>query len=223
MCKAFFELEGVDLDVQELTAESAKFNGDLLRCWFQAAHAREGVAQNTLKLLETGLRQIVDRLDVLAFSKSTFIWFEEQNRKLDPSIEEGFADYTDEKAIWEELQQRVIAKYGRDELTLNTFLQEFDLSEKSAPIPPDAVLCLTIHSSKGLEFNHVYLAGLVEDELPSFQSIKKGDVSREMQEERRNCFVAITRAQETLTVTYAARYFGWPKRPSRFLNEMQLV
>lgn len=223
LCKAFFELEGVDLDVQEITAESTKFGGDSLRCWFRAACTREGVAQNTLKLLQAGQRQIVDRLDVLAFNKSAFIWFEEQNRKLDPSIQEGFVDYSDEKAIWEELQQRVIDKYGRDELTLNTFLQEFDLSEKSVPIPPDAVLCLTIHSSKGLEFNHVYLVGLVEDELPSFQSIKKGDVSREMQEERRNCFVAITRTQETLTLTYADRYFGWTKRPSRFLKEMQLV
>ncbi len=223
LCKSFFELEGVDLDVQELVADSAKFNGDFLRCWFESARKREGVDQNTLKFLQTGLRQIVDRLDVLGFNRSALLWFEEQNRKLDPSVEDGFADYNDEKAIWEELQQRVVAKYGRDELTLNTFLQEFDLSEKSVPIPADAVLCLTIHSSKGLEFCHVYLVGLVEDELPSFQSIKKGDGSREMQEERRNCFVAITRAQETLTLTYAARYFGWPKKPSRFLSEMELT
>jgi DNA helicase-2/ATP-dependent DNA helicase PcrA len=65
--------------------------------------------------------------------------------------------------------------------------------------------------------------GLAEDELPSFQSIKKGDESREMQEERRNCFVAITRAQDTLTLTYAGKYFGWPKKPSRFLREMELL
>jgi len=223
LCKSFFELEGVYLDVQELVAYATKFNGDFLRCWFESVRTREGVEQNTMRFLQAGQSQIVDRLDVFAFNKSAFLWFDEQNRKLNASIEEGFVDYKDEKAIWEELQHRVVAKYRRDELTLNTFLQEFDLSEKTVPIPPDAVLCLTIHGSKGLEFCHVYLIGLVEDELPSFQSIKKGDMSREMQEERRNCFVAITRAQDTLTLTYAKKYFGWVKTPSRFLKEMELI
>jgi DNA helicase-2/ATP-dependent DNA helicase PcrA len=71
-----------------------------------------------------------------------------------------------------------------------------------------------------MEFQHVLLIGLVEDELPSYHARKKGDVSDEMREERRNCFVAITRAEETLTLTYAGKYFGWPKEPSRFLREM---
>jgi len=44
-----------------------------------------------------------------------------------------------------------------------------------------------------------------------------------MEEERRNCFVAITRVQQTLTITYASRYNGWSKRPSRFLREMGLI
>ena len=134
VCKSFFELEGVDLDVQELVADAAKFNGDFLRCWFESALLREGVDHNTLRLLQTGRRQIVDRLDVLGFNVSAFSWFEEQNKKLNPTVDEGFADYKEEKAIWKELQDRVVAKYGRNELTLNTFLQEFDLSEKSVPI-----------------------------------------------------------------------------------------
>ncbi len=95
--------------------------------------------------------------------------------------------------------------------------------EKSPPIPPDAVRCLTIHSAKGLEWDHVYIVGLADDQLPSYQSIKKGESSREMQEERRNCFVAITRARKSLTLTYAARYFGWGKNPSRFLSEMEVL
>jgi DNA helicase-2/ATP-dependent DNA helicase PcrA len=82
---------------------------------------------------------------------------------------------------------------------------------------------MTIHGAKGKEFKHVYLIGLVEDELPSFQSKQKGDSSPEMEEERRNCFVAITRAIETLTLSYAQRYRGWPKEPSRFLFEMGLI
>ena len=82
---------------------------------------------------------------------------------------------------------------------------------------------MTIHGVKGKEFAHVYLIGLVEDELPSFQSRKKGDKSPEMEEERRNCFVAITRTIKTLTLSYAERYRGWAKKPSRFLSDMGLL
>jgi DNA helicase-2/ATP-dependent DNA helicase PcrA len=81
---------------------------------------------------------------------------------------------------------------------------------------------MTIHSAKGKEFDHVYVVGLAEDVLPSFQSIKAGERSPEMEEERRNCFVAITRAREWLCLSYADVYRGWQKRPSRFLTEMGL-
>ena len=53
--------------------------------------------------------------------------------------------------------------------------------------------------------------------------MRKGDKSPEMEEERRNCFVAITRTVETLTLNCAEEYRGWPKKPSRFLFEMALL
>jgi DNA helicase-2/ATP-dependent DNA helicase PcrA len=59
--------------------------------------------------------------------------------------------------------------------------------------------------------------------LPSFHAKKKGDASDEMREERRNCFVPITWAEETLTLTFANTYFGWQKEPSRFLADMELL
>jgi superfamily I DNA/RNA helicase len=65
---------------------------------------------------------------------------------------------------------------------------------------------MTIHGAKGKEFDHVYVVGLAEDILPSFQSVKAGENSPEMEEERRNCFVAITRAREWLCLSYADRY-----------------
>jgi len=77
--------------------------------------------------------------------------------------------------------------------------------------------------AKGMEFDHVYLIGLAEEVLPSFQSIRKGEDSRDRQEERRNCFVAITRARQDLAMTYSEAYFGYPKKPSRFLKEMGLI
>jgi DNA helicase-2/ATP-dependent DNA helicase PcrA len=67
------------------------------------------------------------------------------------------------------------------------------------------------------------VVGLAESLLPSWQSIEKGDVSPEMEEERRNCFVAITRTKKTLHLSWADKYGTWRKNPSRFLNEMGLV
>ena len=106
---------------------------------------------------------------------------------------------------------------------MEAFLQELEMHSKESPPRPNTVVLMTIHGAKGKEFDHVYLIGLVDDELPSFQSKKKGDDSPEMEEERRNCFVAITRSMKTLTLSYAENYRGWPKKPSRFLFEMGLL
>ena len=70
------------------------------------------------------------------------------------------------------------------------------------------------------EKNNVILIGMVNDELPSFQSLKKGLNSNELEEERRNCFVAITRTKKRLFMTYSKKYFGWNKKMSQFLIEM---
>ncbi len=99
-------------------------------------------------------------------------------------------------------------------------MQEFAMISKESEPAKDAVQFLTIHASKGKEFDHVILIGMVNDELPSFQSMKKGIDSVEMEEERRNCFVAITRTQKKLYLTYSAKYYGWRKNPSLFFNEM---
>lgn len=103
---------------------------------------------------------------------------------------------------------------------LGQFLQQIDLRQKTPPPRPTHVQCLTIHLAKGKEFQHVYLTGLVEEQLPSYQAVQGG--SSAMEEERRSCFVAITRVQCSLTLTHADSYFGWPEQPSRFLAEMGL-
>lgn len=86
---------------------------------------------------------------------------------------------------------------------------------------PDRVVLLTMHSAKGLEFPVVFLAGMEEGLFPSSRSI--GEES-EMEEERRLCYVGITRAREKLYLTYAkARtLFGNTTftRPSRFIDEI---
>ena len=52
------------------------------------------------------------------------------------------------------------------------------------------------------------------------EGLQRAGQSKEVEEERRSCFVAITRAQETLTLTRAREYFGYAKRASQFLGEM---
>ena len=64
--------------------------------------------------------------------------------------------------------------------------------------------------------------GLAESVLPSWQSLRQEAKPAELEEERRNCFVAITRTRCSLVLTRAEKYKGWKKQPSRFLAEMGL-
>ena len=102
--------------------------------------------------------------------------------------------------------------------SLDGFLRELDLRSKE-PVPrPGAVSLTSIHGAKGREFDTVYLIGMAEEVLPSWQSIKKGSAA--LEEERRGCFVAITRTKRRLILSRAQRYRGYGKAPSRFLEEM---
>ncbi|MBI44333.1 MAG: DNA helicase Rep [Oceanospirillales bacterium] len=84
----------------------------------------------------------------------------------------------------------------------------------------DKVQLMTLHASKGLEFPHVFIMGLEEEILPHRTSIEEGNI----EEERRLMYVGITRARETLTLTYAATRKQYGEKietiPSRFLDEL---
>lgn len=87
--------------------------------------------------------------------------------------------------------------------------------------PQDAVTLMSLHASKGLEFPQVFLVGLEEGLLPHHRSI---DEDPEVAEERRLCYVGITRARERLTISHCLKrrkYGTWEERhPSRFLAEI---
>lgn len=123
----------------------------------------------------------------------------------------------EEVSVWKDLDGAVRQSLG-GRPTLSQFLQELDLRQKAPPAGKDDLQCLTIHLVKGKEFKHVYLMGLAQGQLPSYYAVRDGGAA--IEEERRNCFVAITRAERTLTMTYAHKYFGYPKEPSQFLAEM---
>ena len=207
-----------DSSEEDLAGFSAQLNGDQLEALGALVTDMPAVAEE--------LRQAVLALvhgKYAEFVQSALAYFDSIESLGQESAEEQYAEYTTERAVWRSIIREIGGGDDAYSLSLGQFLQELALANKTPEAPSNSVRCLTIHSSKGLEFLHVYLVGMSEDQLPSFQSKKSGDDSREMQEERRNCFVAITRTIETLTLSYGDRYNGWRKEPSRFLFEMGLL
>lgn len=111
------------------------------------------------------------------------------------------------------------------EATLSGFLEEIALIADidSVEADQDYVLLMTLHSAKGLEFPYVYLAGMEDGIFPSSMCIFSGD-SSDMEEERRLCYVGITRAMKELTLTSAQQRMirgeTQYNRVSRFVREI---
>jgi len=222
MTRAFFQLEDVSIEVEDVVARAAVGQGGFLRAWLDVAGGRTGTKPATKKMLATETSSLMERLDYWTFVAAAHDWFVAIRAQPATISEPAFDEFDDENEIWQALKSEIAGRYPLADLSLHSFLQEVDLRAKEKPPPKGAVRCLTIAASKGMEFRHVFLIGLVEDELPNYYAKKKGDASEDMREERRNCFVAITRAEETLTLTYSERYGGYQKDPSRFLREMGL-
>ena len=124
-----------------------------------------------------------------------------------------------------------IAQYEQDKPTvsLGDFLDEVTLGErefgdtKDKQLSRNAIALLTMHASKGLEYPHVYIVGMEEGILPHHRTLKE-EAGDDIDEERRLCYVGITRAQEKLTLSLALTRMKWGKprdtKPSRFLFEI---
>ena len=101
-----------------------------------------------------------------------------------------------------------------EEIALYTDIEEYNESD-------DAAVMMTMHAAKGLEFANVFLVGFEDGLFPGMRAIGEPE---EMEEERRLCYVAITRAKRTLTISYARRRMLYGRTsssmPSRFLEEL---
>lgn len=86
---------------------------------------------------------------------------------------------------------------------------------------PNKVLLMTVHAAKGLEFKHCFIVGMEENMFPSLMSVES---ERDIEEERRLFYVALTRAMKTITISYALTRRKWgnlsASMPSRFLSEL---
>ncbi|MEN3748772.1 ATP-dependent helicase [Sphingomonas sp. HF-S3] len=222
LSKAFYALEGLQIDPANVSSASEAFDGNALRAFAHIALSRGEIGNNTAAFIRDSIPPLTDKLEFRSFMQATFSWAE-LLQDSSYGTDNPFAEYVDEKLTWSDLTAEIEGQFGSENVTLNVLLQELDMRSKAPAPAKGSVPCFTIHASKGMEFGHVYLMAMVEDQLPSWAAVKKGPDSREMQEERRNCFVAITRTEDSLTMTYSQRVFGWNKEPSRFLREMALI
>ncbi len=116
---------------------------------------------------------------------------------------------------------------GEDQIkTLDVFMQDIALmtdadTQKEDPNDTDKVTLMTIHAAKGLEFPFIFLVGVEENLFPSQLSLNSRS---ELEEERRLFYVAVTRAMQQLTISYAETRFRFGQfticEPSRFIDEL---
>ncbi|MCH7727351.1 MAG: UvrD-helicase domain-containing protein [Planctomycetes bacterium] len=180
------------------------------------------------------LEQLISRFRKQVGSRSIAKITQELVHEIDYEghLRSRYEDPNERDARWNAVEEVVnaIASYekqnGRSSLT--TLLDDLALgdrdfdNDKEDQLKKNAIALMTLHSAKGLEFPFVYMVGLEEGLLPHRRSVEvDGDA---IDEERRLCYVGITRAQERLTLSLAQTRMKWGKaretQPSRFLFEM---
>jgi DNA helicase-2/ATP-dependent DNA helicase PcrA len=143
-----------------------------------------------------------------------------------------YPDINERDARWASVEELVNAVAGycqrASKPTLAGFLQDVALTsaegddDKESKLERNAVALMTLHAAKGLEFSEVYMVGMEEGILPHHRSVADGDGA--VDEERRLCYVGVTRAQRRLTLTLPLNRRKWgksrPTQPSRFLYEL---
>ncbi len=147
-------------------------------------------------------------------------------------INRQYKEPADQVARWNSVEEVInsLAAYEQraDAPTLAGFLEDTalagrdDQQDKEAQLARNAIVLMTLHSAKGLEFPQVYLVGMEEGLLPHHRSVSAEGAA--IDEERRLCYVGVTRAQDRLTMTLALNRNKWgkprPTTPSRFLFEL---
>lgn len=217
LCTSFGQLTGREVSPENVVALASASGRDLLSEFVETVDTPNDTAMHAvvrgLLNLEAGNSNYLSWLSKAEEWLATYGSAEGSNE---------FSDFEDDKTAWAELRRGIGTGLGVD-LALSHFLQELDSRSKEPAARPGVVQLLTIHSAKGKEFERVFLIGVAEDIIPSFQAKKADPPGPQIEEERRNCFVAITRTKGALTLSRAKRYRGYRKAPSRFLREMGLA
>ena len=142
-----------------------------------------------------------------------------------------YPDEGEQESRWAAVEEIVnaLASYAtaKRKPTLSGFLEEIalnarDKEENTGDRNSNSIVLMTMHSAKGLEFPQVYMVGMEEGLFPHHRSIKEDGAA--IDEERRLCYVGVTRAQDRLSLSMALTRMKWGKpretHPSRFLFEL---
>lgn len=162
---------------------------------------------------ECAAKSPADTLEIILSRTGYLDWAEQQDRLDQSSRADNLRELSN--AIAEAIEQGETLEDVLDRASLVSDTDEFDQS-----IP---VSLMTLHSAKGLEFDHVFLAGLEEGLLPHGRSMNSDN---DIEEERRLCYVGMTRAKCTLSLSRAVYRRSWANTdlsaatPSRFLAEV---
>jgi DNA helicase II / ATP-dependent DNA helicase PcrA len=146
-------------------------------------------------------------------------------------IDRAYDDPEERESRWNSVEQVVnaVSQYERESAnpSMGDFIDLVTLDDrqladdKEKQLERNAIAMMTLHSAKGLEFQDVFMVGMEENILPHHRSAES-DLA--VDEERRLCYVGVTRARERLTLTMALSRMKWgkprPTLPSRFLYEM---
>ena len=144
-------------------------------------------------------------------------------------VKRRYPDAGDCEARLAAVEQLISAAGSYQRETASRSLQGFldatllDQRDQTEDEKRNAVFLMTLHAAKGLEFPHVYLAGMEEGLLPHHRAVAD-ETGNAIDEERRLCYVGVTRAQDRLTLSLCLARQKWGKQrdsiPSRFLYEM---
>lgn len=215
-----------DTSVQKMVVAAAEYNVSIWEVMQQPDNYLSGRIANAIKefvILIKGCILSIEKKD--AFEAATQI---AKNSGLlkelyDDKTIEGRSRYENVQELLNGIKEFVDNPENEDK-SMAAFLQEIALltdADSQDKNDTDYVTMMTIHMAKGLEFKNVYLVGMEEDLFPSQMMLSSRD---DLEEERRLFYVAITRAENKLTLSYAlTRYrFGSLKtcEPSRFLEEI---
>jgi len=160
-------------------------------------------------------KDVLELIDIILERTRYIQWFDDGTEQSDMKKE----NITELKNV----AYTYVTKFGKQSLEM--FLNEINLIEQEQDKNQDGsgnyVNLMTLHSSKGLEFDYVFLIGMEEGLLPHSRAFME---EKELEEERRLCYVGITRAKQKLYLTFAENRLtreGYSSQlPSRFLGEI---
>lgn len=182
-----------------------------------SAKQKEGIAsyvQNIQKLRAIESECSLQTLVEAAINSSDYLTLLMEDRDTYEERKGNLASLVAKAAEWESSEGGSSLTSFLEELSLKSTLDEADGSKQYVHL-------MSIHNSKGLEYDTVFLVGLEEELFPHARSYGKED---ELEEERRLCYVGMTRAEERLFLTNASARYVWgnikAQTPSRFLKEI---